>query len=167
MKELFPTQIETTAWLSDCGRYRHTLGRHWNRELGYVLFIGLNPSTADAAQDDPTIRRCINFARDWGYGGMEMGNLFDWRSTDPKKLPRDSFATSEYNDPCLRARATESKLVIACWGAVPWAQWRIDNVFKDVFDELHKRWFCLKLTKGGFPWHPLYVAKKTQPQLFW
>lgn len=163
---LFPTDMERTAFLSSCGRYRHALGRHWDRTLGYVLFIGLNPSTADAEFDDPTIRRCMGFARSWGYGGLEVGNLFDWRTSDPKRLPRQTFAVSEFNDPCLRVRTIAASLVIACWGAVSWAQWRIDQVFREVFTE-EKRWHCLKLTKDGFPNHPLYLPKNLKPTLFW
>lgn len=161
---LFP--IERTASISCCGRYRHSLGRHWQRNRGFVLFIGLNPSTADANQDDPTIRRCVTFARDWGYGGMEMCNLFDWRSTDPKNLPRNEIAISDKNDPTLRCRVADASLVIAAWGNVPWARRRIDFVFRDVYSDA-KRWHCLKLTKDGFPWHPLYVAKSVKPILFW
>lgn len=165
MARLF-ADIERTAYTSPCERYRPALGRHWNRDLGYVLFIGLNPSTADAEKDDPTIRRCMRFAKDWGYGGIEMGNLFDWRSTDPKKLPRGGFAVSDKNDPCLRIRVASAKVVIAAWGAVAWAQSRIDELFRNVFTE-EKRWDCLGRTKGDFPRHPLYVPAATKPILFW
>lgn len=158
--------VERTAWISPCERYRHALGRHWDRTKGYVLFIGINPSTADAEKDDPTIRRCMGFASDWGFGGIEMCNLFDWRETDPAKLPRKGFAVSEYNDPAIRARVVDAEIVIAAWGKVEWAEKRIDEVFHTIFNE-EKRWHCLKLTKDGFPWHPLYVKASTQPTLFW
>ncbi|HMP07602.1 MAG TPA: DUF1643 domain-containing protein [Lacipirellulaceae bacterium] len=159
-------RIEKTAWLSPCGRYRHALGRHWDRAAGFALFIGVNPSTADAEQDDPTIRRCVRFAKDWGYGGLEMCNLFDWRATDPAKLPRKGFAVSEYNDPTLRVRVAGAAVVIAAWGAVPWAQPRIDEIQRTVFAE-EPRWHCLGLTKQGYPRHPLYVPAKAVPVLFW
>lgn len=158
--------VEKTAWLSSCGRYRHALGRHWDREKGFALFVGLNPSTADADADDPTIRRCVRFAHDWGFGGLEMCNLYDWRATDPKQLPRLGFAVSDKNDPTLRCRAADAGIVIAAWGAVPWAQDRIDEVFRKVFNE-EKRWHCLKFTKSDFPQHPLYVRAATKPILFW
>jgi protein gp37 len=77
---------------------------------------------ADADKDDPTIRRCIRFAADWGFGGIEMCNLYDWRATDPKNLPRKDFAVSEYNDPALRCRVVDAKCIIAAWGNVPWAK---------------------------------------------
>ena len=163
---LFETGVERTAWISTCGRYRHSLGRHWDREKGFVLFIGLNPSTADSEADDPTIRRCIRFARDWGYGGLEMCNLYDWRATDPKQLPRRGFAVSDKNDPTLRCRVSDSGIVIAAWGAVPWAKERIDELFRTVFTD-DKRWHCLKLLKNDFPQHPLFVPATTKPILFW
>lgn len=158
--------IERTAWISSCGRYRHSLGRHWNRSLGFVLFIGLNPSTADAEKDDPTIRRCMRFAKDWGFGGVEMCNLYDWRATDPKLLPRRDFAVSEKNDPALRVRVTAAKMIVAAWGKVPWAAGRIDEVFKTVFSE-EKRWHALKIRKGGFPAHPLYIKADVTPVIYW
>lgn len=156
-----------TALISGCERYRHRLGREWDQSLGVVLFVGLNPSTADATDDDPTIRRCIRFAESWGYGGMLMCNLFDWRSTDPKKLPPPNIAVSEKNDSVLRVSVDRAKLIIAAWGKVPWASERIKEVFQTVFSE-DKRWHCLGLTKdGAYPRHPLYMRKDTRPKLFW
>lgn len=74
------------AKFSDCRKYRYTLWRIWNESEPCVMFIGHNPSTADEKEDDPTIRRCINYSRDWGYGGLYMVNLFAYRATDPKDL---------------------------------------------------------------------------------
>lgn len=164
--------IKKTAWVSSCERYRHALGRHWKEELGYVLFIGLNPSTADAEKDDPTIRRCMRFARDWGYGGIEMCNLFDWRATDPKKLPRKEIAVSEKNDPVLRVRVLNARFVVAAWGRVPWAAKRIEQVYRTIFAD-EKRWHALELLRefDGEAWraprHPLYVRSDALPVLFW
>lgn len=164
---LFDTEMERTAEISSCGRYRHSLGRHWYRESGYVLFVGLNPSTADAESDDPTIRRCINFARGWGYGGIEMGNLFDFRATEPKNLRRAiGFAVSDKNDGYLRRAQDRAQLVIAAWGNVPWAETRIREVFRAVLCE-ERRWHCLGLTKGGFPRHPLYTSAASKIKVFW
>jgi len=160
-------EIERTAWVSSCERYRHALGRHWDRDKGFVLFVMLNPSTADAQQDDPTIRRCIGFARSWGYGGIEVCNLFDWRATKPAHLRNKlSVAVSEKNDPTMRCRASEAKFIVAAWGNVPWANSRIDEVFRTVFRE-EKRWDCLTFTKSGFPSHPPYVPAATKPVVFW
>lgn len=165
-KRLFD-DIERTAGISSCERYRFALGRHWDREKGFVLFIMLNPSTADANVDDPTIRRCMNFAKSWGYGGIEVCNLFDWRATDPKHLRNKlAIAKSEKNDVAIRCRLVTASMVIAAWGAVPWAEGHIAEVFQTVFDD-ELRWHCLGFTKEDYPKHPLYVPAKTQPTLFW
>jgi hypothetical protein len=74
------------AEFSDCGTYRYALWRTWNALQPGVLFVGLNPSTADATTDDPTIRRCIGFAKRWGYGGITMANVFAYRATDPREM---------------------------------------------------------------------------------
>ncbi|MBA3483376.1 MAG: DUF1643 domain-containing protein, partial [Pirellulales bacterium] len=91
--ELFPVKVSGEASFSLCRKYRYSLLRRWappqepdKPALRYCMFIGLNPSTADERADDPTIRRCIRFARGWGYDGLVMANVFPLRSTDPKSL---------------------------------------------------------------------------------
>src|SRR5688572_12557148 len=74
------------ARFSECGTYRYVLWRQWNEVNGDVAFVGLNPSTADDEKDDPTIRRCIGFAKRWGYGGVVMLNLFAYRATRPDAM---------------------------------------------------------------------------------
>jgi len=80
--------MKSHATFSPCRKYRYSLFRIWDEDKSLVLFIGLNPSTADEKEDDPTIRRCINFAKQWGwgYGGLIMGNLFSFRATQPSDL---------------------------------------------------------------------------------
>ena len=77
-----------SAEISPCGLYRYSLTRKWEAWKGTVNFIMLNPSTADAQEDDPTIRRCIGFAKAWGYGGIVVTNLFAYRATNPKELKK-------------------------------------------------------------------------------
>ena len=75
--------IERTATFSPCRTWRYSLLRRW-APCDYAMFIGLNPSTADETQDDPTVRRCIRYAQSWGYGALYMTNIFAFRATDPR-----------------------------------------------------------------------------------
>lgn len=78
--------MKSDAELSKCRTYRYALWRTWDESKPFAMFVGLNPSTADELEDDPTIRRCINFSKLWGYGGLCMVNLFAYRATDPTAL---------------------------------------------------------------------------------
>ena len=98
--------------------YRYRLERHWSGGEGLCAFIMLNPSTADARSDDPTIRRCIGFARRWGYGGLLVANLFARRATDPQELfaARDPVGGLANRDALLRV-IDEAALILCAWGA--------------------------------------------------
>lgn len=151
------------ATLSDCGLYRYVLEREWDTDLPPMVFIGLNPSTADAELDDPTIRRCLRFARDSGHGALIMLNLFAWRATDPGFLPPDVRAVGPENDltlvgGCSAARA-KGGLIVCAWGAHPRALDRQEAVRELVGGELH----VLALTAGGQPRHPLYLPASYEP----
>lgn len=78
--------VQKDARLSSCRAYRFALWRIWDQSMPYAMFIGLNPSTADETRDDPTLVRCGNFARQWGYGSVCMANLFALRATGPRAL---------------------------------------------------------------------------------
>lgn len=153
--------MKRTALFSDCGSYRYILRREWDRTLPKVMFIGLNPSVADAHVDDPTNRRCINFARDWGFGGMVMTNLFAYIETDRTaflKLPAESSIGPNNNLHLLRL-ARSHELVIAAWGADGNLAGRADYA-RERITGLQ----CLGLTRGGEPRHPLYLRKETTPR---
>jgi len=137
--------------LSDCSRYRYALWRIWKPELPMVMFIGLNPSTADAVQDDPTLRRCMNFAKSWGYGAVCMSNLFAYRATEPKDLLRTKDPIGIENDQWLAKLAEDASLIVAAWGNDGRHLDRSDYVAK-MFNKLH----CFKVNKSGEPAHPLY-----------
>ena len=114
--------IERSAVLSSCKRYRYRLVRTWDASLPVLVFVMLNPSIADAEQDDPTIRKCIGFAQRLGYGGIVVVNLFAWRATDPKALYRQGFM-SDYptvgpeNDRFIELSVTEPNThVVFAWG---------------------------------------------------
>lgn len=124
----------------------------------YVQFIGLNPSTADETLDDPTIRRCIGFAKSWGYGAMCMTNLFAWRDTDPSKMKLVPHPIGEDNDEWLSEIATNAGLIVAAWGKDGSHLYRGIKV-KQLLPNLH----CFKLNKDGSPQHPLYLPKAMKP----
>jgi hypothetical protein len=132
--------------------YRYQLRRQWD-DGPLVAFIGLNPSTADETQDDPTIRRCIGFAKRWGYGGLIMANLFAFRATNPRVM-RDaaSAAVGPLNDAHLEAVYWESAMIVAAWGAGGSYRNRDREVAR-----LLGTMMALGFTKNGHPRHPLYV----------
>ncbi len=147
------------AIISECGKYRYQLWRIWDESLPKVLFIMHNPSKADADNDDPTIRRCIGYAKFWGYGGIYVGNLFPYRATDPNELKKLSVSelwpienikhTSQLKAKC--------KTYILAYGNP------FDKSFTPSPDFIDADWKCLKLTKSGNPCHPLYLKSDLVP----
>ena len=143
---------KTGAVLSPCGQYRYRLSRSWLMGEGTVLFIMLNPSTADAETDDPTIRRCIGFARRWGFRALAVGNLFALRATDPRELKRVADPVGPDNDEHLLAMAEAAAATIAAWGQFGVYLQRERHVRQMIGGLEH-----LGLTKQGYPRHPLYL----------
>ena len=150
--------MERSATLSPCRAYRYALWRRWGRGP-YAMFIGLNPSTADETNDDPTIRRCIAFARAWGYEALCMTNLFAYRATNPADLKKTSEPIGWGNDRTLRDLAPGAGVVVAAWGAGGSYLRRSDSV-RLMVPGLH----YLRLTKDGHPGHPLYLPANLEPQ---
>lgn len=160
---------ERITQFSPCRKYRYTLWREWEQDYHliteyspssklnqYAMFIGLNPSTADETKDDPTIRKCIGFAKRWGYGALCMTNLFAFRATDPKVMKREENPVGQDNHHQLLKCASSAGIVVAAWGVngrhmsmdISVKQWLYGGGIK-----LH----CLRMTGSGFPEHPLYV----------
>jgi hypothetical protein len=154
--------MQRSAQFSPCRTYRYSLWRAWPDLLspakGYAMFIGLNPSTADETADDPTIRRCIGFARAWGYEGLCMTNLFAFRATDPADMLAHPEPVGNDNDHYLVRLAQGAALVVAAWGAHGRHRGRDAQVVR-LLPALH----CLRLTRGGSPAHPLYLPKALLP----
>ena len=150
--------MNTTALLSEDKLYRYQLLRVWDETLPRVLFVMLNPSTADATKDDPTIRRVISFAKSWGYGGVYVGNLFAFRSTDPKGLKYVKDPIGENNIQHIQAMVGLVDKIIYAWG----------NNQKEPkwLSELVPTPYCIDISKKGVPKHPLYLKKDTQPNLY-
>lgn len=151
------TLIDYGATFSECRRYRYTLWRTWDESLPTLAYVGLNPSTADEREDDPTIRRCRNFAMGHGFGGMVMLNLWAFRSTDPKFLPCVSTPEEDENLSAISRTAETVARVCAAWGAHPKSRARIAQVLP-----LCDEWWCLGTTKENCPRHPLYLKNTAQ-----
>jgi len=147
------------AILSECGTYRYQLWRIWDATKPLVLWIMHNPSTADASKDDPTIRRVIGFTKEWGYGGIYVGNLFPFRATDPKELLNKSFEEIAPLENFKHTNEMKMKcgLYVLAYG---------NPIVKDAAPEMFDAdWMALKLTKSGNPCHPLYLKSDLKPSL--
>src|SRR5262249_26275901 len=105
-----------SAAFSPCRKFRYSLSRTWNPKLASVMFVGLNPSTADEQEDDPTVRRCIGFARKWKFGGVILVNLFAYRTTDPSGLLEAADPIGPANDRHILASARGAGCIVLAWG---------------------------------------------------
>ena len=150
--------MKTDANLSACRKYRYALWRTWDDSKPYAMFIGLNPSTADETKDDPTIRRCINFSKDWGYGGLCMVNLFAFRATDPSDMISSNYPIRSENDDWIKKSAGKAGVIVAAWGNDGSYMGRSRKVI-EMLPDLK----CLKMNKSGEPAHPLYQPGSATP----
>ena len=155
--------MQRTACIDETGDYRYKLSRIWNSDEPMVMFIMLNPSTADANVDDPTIRRCIGFAKSWGYGGLWVGNLFALRSPDPEDLLLADEPVGSQNNAALNSMADRSDLVVAAWSAFAAKFPAREAQVREMFGP---RLYCLATTKGGHPRHPLYLKGDLTPIVY-
>lgn len=154
-------ELTSDAVISPCGHYRYLLRRELRHAgEGACLFVMLNPSTADATHDDRTIRRCMGFARDWGYRWLHVVNLFAWRATAPEDMFSAEDPIGPENNRYLNNVATGADLIICAWGKSGSYRGRALEVMP-LFarSKLH----VLALNKDGSPKHPLYVASATLP----
>ncbi len=140
------------AEFSECGKYRYALWRIWDDNKPFVMFIGLNPSTANESLDDPTIRRVKKFAFDWGYGGVYMMNLFAFVTPYPNELKECKNPLGD-NDEWIEKIALKCEKIIFAWGSFPEAEERAKNIMKKF------EGYALLINNNGSPRHPLYVPK--------
>jgi len=156
------------ALISNCKKYRYWLNRPFEDSfLGTktVLFVMLNPSTADAFIDDPTIRRCINFAKSWGYKGLIVVNLYAYRATKPCDLWKCKDPVGPENNQWLSKLTKEKNFTVVCaWGANAKSE-QVEK-FKNITKNNNTKLWCLGTTKNGSPRHPLYI-KADQPLIEW
>jgi hypothetical protein len=155
------------AYISDGGKYRYTLWRIWDDtpNVGRVCFIGLNPSTADEDQDDPTIRRLIKFTEIWGYGGFIIVNLFALRSTTPLALLCDPDPVGPGNHNLIITKASYENMVVAMWGQNDLAKKYEQEIWQRL-TQIHRQPYCFQRNKDGSPAHPLYLPYGLKPVLW-
>lgn len=161
------SEVQKWAWVSEDGLYRYSLQRTWKRfgQAGHLAFVMLNPSTADAEVDDPTIRRCMGFARSLGYDGINVLNLYAFRATKPVDLWKaDEPTGGKTNDDLLREvlRQGKARPVIAAWGANA----KPDRVAEFMSWKGSEHVLALGFTKAGAPRHPLYLRADSQPLVY-
>lgn len=148
--------IKTTT-ISNCGKYRYCLHRGWDESRPFVMFVMLNPSTADAEQDDPTIRRLIGFCTLRGFGGFSVCNVYAYRDSSPESMFKANKAGIDIAGPdnvkWLNDVVQECEIVVMAWGN--------DGPNSDVFtawaDKRNKPLFSFGRTQTGKPKHPLYL----------
>lgn len=173
--------IRSYADISPCGKYRYLLEREWRgthdrknwRWMGFkdgagaemgepksALFVMLNPSTADGEVDDPTIRRCVGFAKAWNYERLAVVNLYAYRATQPEDLFKAGEAMhGPRNQEVIEDAVRDAGIVICAWGAHA-TDWQAETVRGWMHKKPH---FALGFTKGGKPRHPLYLPADSKP----
>ena len=150
--------MKKQAKISPDGKYRYNLSRIWDEEKPKILFIMLNPSTADDTVDDPTIRRVINFAKYWGYGGIFVGNLYAFRSKNPKELRDADNPMGEDNIEEVSSLLGLVEKVIYAWGNKE----REPNWLRNLVDTP----YCIDVSIKGIPKHPLYLKHTLNYRLY-
>ena len=156
--------IETTAQISECEAYRYLLTRVWDAALPSLTFMMLNPSTADASEADPTINRCIGFAKRDGFGGIRVINVYAYRSPNPHELRKVSDPIGPENSKWLENEleyvAKNKGLIVCAWGAKDFATKAAQN-FLITAKEKGVDLKSLGFSKYGHPLHPLYLKANT------
>lgn len=159
MSSSSPLQDDRRGAVID-GEYRYRLSRTWDVGKPTLAWVMLNPSTADATEDDPTIRRCLGYSKDWGFGSLVVGNLFALRTKDPSDLRDHPDPVGPENEEYLQAIVDEAELVVAAWGANGSLASRGREVAAALNADLH----ALDTTQAGHPVHPLYQPADVQPK---
>lgn len=153
-----------TAVISMCEKYRYSLHREWDTSKPMVMFLMLNPSTADSSENDATVRRCLTFAKDWGFGSLCIGNLFAFRSTKPKGLFSTEDPIGIENKWYIDYMANIAEKIVCAWGNAK----TVDRIFKKfpeykpLKDIPSDKLYYINLCNDGTPMHPLFIPKETK-----
>lgn len=154
--------MQKGAILDKSGKYRYQLVRQWRENSdNFVNFVLLNPSTADAVLDDPTIKACISFATNWGFDGLYVTNLFAFRATKPEDLKKAADPIGPLNNNYIQETASKSKMVVFAWGNHGSFMQRNEEVTESLSKTCTP--YCIQLLKDGQPKHPLYIKRETRP----
>ena len=146
------------------GNYRYLLWREWSSSSPTISFIMLNPSRADAEVNDPTITRCINFAKSWNYGRLEVVNLFAYRISKPSLLKQAAEPIGKDNDRYILKSVARSDRAILAWGNH--GTWRKQDLYTLELLKDYDYLYSLGITKKGCPRHPLYLHSTIQAQKY-
>lgn len=155
---------QRNAVISECQRFRYRLGRRWG-DGAPLAFVMLNPSTADATVDDATIRRCVSFANTHCFQAIEVVNLFAFRATDPRELARASYPVGPENDEHIVKAAKNAGALCLAWG-VNAAGLERPHVVLPMLNRLGVELQCLRITRSGYPQHPLMLPSSCRLQPF-
>lgn len=152
---------ETKAEFSPCKKYRYRLWRKWS-DNPRVCFVMLNPSTADDINNDPTVERCQRRAKAWGFGAVEVVNIFALRSTNPKVLyNKDVDPIGDWNNKAIKIASMQAQLIVCGWGKHGSLMNRGSAVVK-LLSEF--KLYYLRTNSDGSPEHPLYIPYSVKPQ---
>jgi len=161
MTDIANLDMNSGAVISECGQYRYRLWRVWDTTRPRVGFCMLNPSTADAMVDDPTIRRLIGFAKLWGYGGLTVVNLFALRTPKPVMLKTHRAPVGNDNNTHISQVASNVDQMICAWGTHGRLMNRSDAVLNLISQSTSA--MALQINADGSPKHPLYIRGDALP----
>lgn len=159
------------AIFSDDRMYRYILTRTWDTTKPYIIFVGLNPSTADETEDDNTIKKLVRYSKRWGYGGIIMTNIFAFRATQPKDMKKAEDPIGPDNDRylCNIISSGQATTVVAMWGNHGVYKQRGERV-KQLLNEMEFKGYinlkCFEISKQGQPKHPLFLSETLDPISF-
>ena len=155
--------MNRSAAISDCELYRYRLTREWDNDAAQLCIVMLNPSTADASKDDPTIRRCMRFTQDWGFNELIMVNLFAYRTPHPSVLMKSKHPVGPGNRRALHRVCDGAQRIVVAWGTHG-THLNQESRFADIWTD--HTLYCFGVSKNDQPLHPLYQRREAKLKLY-